>query len=111
MNLLNAISSYSDYLINERNYSRNTLVNYVRDLQDLRDFISNDLGFKSNKIELEYVDEKTLKQFIASYVLHEDIKYSKRTISRKISTLKSFFKFLNKKKYLNANQARNLIFP
>lgn len=111
MNLTNAINSYSDYLINEKNYSKNTLVNYVRDLQNLRSFISKDLGYGSSKIDLEYIDEKTLKQFIASFVLDEDFKYSKRTISRKISTLKSFYKFLNKKKLLKENPSRKLIFP
>lgn len=111
MNLLRAIDKFSAYLINERNYSRHTLMNYVRDLNDLYKFIAKSIESSNPKLDLKYIDENTLKQFIASFVLASDIKYSKRTISRKISTLKSFYKFLNRKEIYSENPSRNLIFP
>ncbi|MCI0450122.1 MAG: site-specific integrase, partial [Chlorobi bacterium] len=111
MNLISAIGKFSDYLINEKNYSKHTLMNYVRDLNDLYRFIAKNIEDKNAKIELRYIDEDTLKNFLASFVLNSDIKYSKRTISRKISTLKSFYKFLNRKKIFAENPSRNLIFP
>ncbi|HMQ80437.1 MAG TPA: tyrosine-type recombinase/integrase [Ignavibacteria bacterium] len=111
MNLIHAIDKFSAYLINEKNYSKHTLMNYIKDLNDLYSFIAKSLEDTTPKIELKYIDESTLKSFIAAFVLNKELKYSKRTISRKISTLKSFYKFLNRKKIFAENPSRNLIFP
>ena len=112
MNLIHAIDKFSAYLINEKNYSKNTLMNYVKDLNDLYSHLAKTLEGESNpKIELKYIDEASLKGFIAGFVLNKELKYSKRTISRKISTLKSFYKFLNRKKLFGENPSRNLVFP
>lgn len=111
MQLRQAISKFSDYLINEKNYSRHTLMNYIRDLNDLYKFIAKNQEESKPQIELKYIDELTLKEFIASFILSDDVSYSKRTISRKISTLKSFYKFLNRKKLFEGNPSAGLIFP
>ena len=111
MNLIHAIDKFSAYLINEKNYSKHTLMNYIKDLNDLYSFIAKSLEDTTPKIELRYIDEATLKSFIAGFVLNKELKYSKRTISRKISTLKSFYKFLNRKKLYSQNPSRNLVFP
>ncbi|MEO8513063.1 MAG: tyrosine-type recombinase/integrase [Ignavibacteria bacterium] len=111
MNLIHAIDKFSAYLINEKNYSKHTLMNYVKDLNDLYSHIAKSLEESNPKIELQYIDEGSLKSFIAGFVLNKELKYSKRTISRKISTLKSFYKFLNRKKLFAENPSRNLVFP
>ena len=111
MNLIHAIDKFSAYLINEKNYSKHTLMNYIKDLNDLYSFIAKSLEESSPQIELKYIDEATLKGFIAGFVMNRELKYSKRTISRKISTLKSFYKFLNRKKHYSENPSRNLVFP
>ncbi len=111
MNLISAIDKFSAYLINEKNYSRHTLLNYVKDLNDLYIFIAKLSGIAEAKIELKYIEEEDLKRFIANFVQNREVKFSKRTISRKISTLKSFYKFLNRKKLFPENPSRNLIFP
>ncbi|MGH2574890.1 MAG: tyrosine-type recombinase/integrase [Ignavibacteria bacterium] len=111
MNLLSAIDKFSAYLINERNYSKHTLMNYIRDLDDLYKFIAHSLNSNNTKVELRRIDEKVLKNFIASFLINHFKKYSKKTISRKISTLKSFYKFLNRKKLYSQNPSRKLIFP
>lgn len=111
MNLIHAVDKFSSYLINEKNYSKHTLMNYIKDLNDLYSFLAKTLEEKNPKIELKYIDEQTLKNFIASFVLNKEQKFSKRTISRKISTLKSFYKYLNRKKLYSLNPSRNLVFP
>jgi integrase/recombinase XerC len=111
MNLITAIDKFSAYLINEKNYSRHTLLNYIKDLNDLYSHIAKSAEDTKSKIELKYIDEETLKKFISGFVLSKEFKYSRRTISRKISTLKSFYKFLNRKKLYSENPSRNLIFP
>ncbi len=111
MNLIHAIDKFSAYLINEKNYSKHTLMNYVKDLNDLYSHLAKTIEESNPKIELQYIDEGSLKSFIAGFVLNKELKYSKRTISRKISTLKSFYKFLNRKKIFAENPSRNLVFP
>lgn len=111
MNLISAIDKFSAYLINEKNYSKNTLMNYIKDLNDLYRFLAGTLEESNPKIELQYIDEATLKSFIAAFVRDKESNYSKRTISRKISTLKSFYKFLNRKKLFGENPSRKLVFP
>jgi len=111
MNLITAIDKFSAYLINEKNYSRHTLLNYIKDLNDLYSHIAKSTEDTKSKIELKFIDEETLKKFISGFVLSKEFKYSRRTISRKISTLKSFYKFLNRKKIYSENPSRNLIFP
>ncbi len=111
MNLIHAIDKFSAYLINEKNYSKHTLMNYVKDLNDFYTHLAKTLEESNPKIELQYIDEPSLKSFIAGFVLNKKLKYSKRTISRKISTLKSFYKFLNRKKLYTENPSRNLVFP
>jgi site-specific recombinase XerD len=88
MNLIHAIDKFSAYLINEKNYSKHTLMNYIKDLNDLYSYIAKSQEDSKPKIELQYIDEATLKGFIAGFVMNREVKYSKRTISRKISTPK-----------------------
>jgi integrase/recombinase XerC len=83
----------------------------MHDLHSLYKYIANELGYKSAKIELEFIDSDTLKGFIGSFIKNPELKFSKRTISRKISTLKSFYKYLNRKGIFNSNPAKNLVFP
>jgi integrase/recombinase XerC len=111
LNLLSAIGKFSEYLINEKNYSAHTVINYQRDLDDLYKHTAKKTETTKARIELEYIDEETLKSFIASFILDKEKKYSRKTISRKISTLKSFYKFLNRKKLYSENPAQALIFP
>ena len=111
MNLLSAINKFSDYLINEKNYSKHTSLCYTKDLNDLYSYIAKRTEEKKPKLELQYIEEEDLKEFISTFVKEKDIKYSKRTISRKISTLKSFYKFLNRKELYADNPSRELVFP
>ena len=66
MNLIHAIDKFSAYLINEKNYSKHTLMNYVKDLNDLYSFIAKSLEDKNPKVELKFIDELTSKSFISS---------------------------------------------
>ena len=83
------------YLSTERNYSPNTVRAYKNDLADFNNFLV------LNKISIDKVDVKTLNKYIAS--LHK--KNSKTSISRKLSTLRTFFAFLIRKGLLANNPA------
>lgn len=111
MTLITAINKFSEYLINEKNYSKHTVINYMRDLNDFYTFIATTMNNEIIKIELKYIDKEVFQEFIASFYTNKQKKYSKKSISRKISTLKSFYKFLNRKEIIDTNPAKCLRFP
>ncbi|KFE97772.1 integrase [Chryseobacterium formosense] len=83
------VDKFLDYLQFEKRYSPHTITSYRRDLEDFHSFYiktegSEDL-FKANK--------KVIRNFVVE--LSEN-GISKRTVNRKLSTLRSFYLFLLK---------------
>ena len=76
------ISEFIDYLTNVKNYSLDTITNYKRDLEQFEKF---------NK--KEEVDYQKIRAYLA--FLYEK-KYSKATISRHLSSLRSYFNYFEK---------------
>jgi tyrosine recombinase XerC len=100
-------SYYIDKFLNsleiEKNYSNHTLVNYRIDLEDFGKFLED------QKIsDIKNIDYFILRKFLS--ILTER-NLNKRTLSRKISTLKSFFKFMMKEGEIKSNPAASLIYP
>jgi tyrosine recombinase XerC len=106
MNFNKYIQEYLSYLKVSLNYSPHTITSYENDLKQFETFLS--LTFGKNEFDLNDIELSILKSFVAD-LFDED--YSTRSISRKISLLKSFFKYLAKKKYIKKNTASTLIFP
>ena len=112
------LNEYLEYLKVTRNYSVHTLISYENDLKQFSDYIilsSADQNKKSAEriIEINKFDLIFLKSYIANLAdpfAHKK-QYSKKSISRKISVLKSFYKYLYKKKYISKNYSSSLIFP
>ena len=74
--------------LKSQNVSPHTLRNYAIDLNDLEIFLMKE---SPSSIPLEMIDRKTIRSFLAA--LSSQGKH-KRTIARKLSTLRSFFKYL-----------------
>ena len=83
------IEKFLDYLQLEKNYSSNTLSAYKRDLIQYNNFIIENNG----NLEIENADYKIIRSWIVSMV---NSNISNRSINRKVSSLKSFYKFLSK---------------
>ena len=83
------IEKFLDYLQLEKNYSPNTLSAYKRDLIQYNKFIIENNG----NLEIENADYKIIRSWIVSLVSSN---ISNRSINRKVSSLKSFYKFLIK---------------
>ena len=90
------IEKFIEYLKVERNYSPNTLVAYKHDLIEFRTFLIE----KNHKSSIEEVDYKIIRSWIIS-IVNNDI--SNRTVNRKVSSLKSFYKFLCKTGTINSS--------
>ena len=94
-NLLNNVISFLRYLKEEKNYSKFTIINYGKDLKLFLDFLN------CEKIStLENVDYPIIRSYL-SFLYEKD--YSKKTISRNISTLRSFFKYQKSQNMVSKN--------
>ena len=94
--MTNNINSFRDYLQHEKNYSLHTITAYMKDLEFFSDFLKSD--FDSEK--LENVNYSIIRSWIVSLVGQE---ISNSSINRKISSLKSFYKFLLKTKQIEVS--------
>ena len=81
------LQSFLDYLTIEKNDSNHTILNYELDIKEFLDYCLN------NKLNYINVTYKQVRGYI-SY-LYEEKKDKQTTISRKISALRSFYRFLS----------------
>ena len=89
------LNKFVIYLKDERNYSDYTITNYSIDIEEFYIFLK-----KENITRLQDVDYKMLRKYL-NYMTEN--KYSNKTISRKLSSLRTFFKYLVKKEIINNN--------
>lgn len=99
------IDKFLDYLKIEKNYSPHTMINYRVDLKDFNIFLVHS---HKKDIDIKRIDYFLLRKFLA-VLSTKNLK--KRTIARKISTLKSFFKFLMREGVVQNNPGSSLIYP
>ncbi len=97
------IDKFLNYLNIEKNYSSHTINNYAADLREFGEFLDSRGGK-----DIKRIDYFLLRKFLS--VLSEK-KLNKRSISRKISTLKSFFRFILREGLAKSNPAASLIYP
>jgi tyrosine recombinase XerC len=100
------IELYAFFLKNEKNYSNYTIISYRNDLIQFFNYLKLYRILKDDKIE--YVDRSVMRKYIV-YLKKSD--YSARSISRKISTVRSFFKFCLREGIIKVNPTINLITP
>ena len=94
--MLTTKESFKDYLQKEKNYSLHTVTAYCNDLSDFEFFLKQ--NFDQDK--LEEVNYSQIRSWIVSLV---DAGISNTSVNRKISSLKSFYKFLLKIKQVDAS--------
>lgn len=80
------IQPFLDYLKFEKRYSHHTLLSYQTDLITFFDFVTITFG----ETDLPHITHSIVRSWLASL---KDAGLTAKSINRKISTLKSFFKF------------------
>lgn len=83
------IEKFLDYISIEKRYSQNTVISYKKDLEDFLLFVSDTEGTS----DLRKVDKKVVRNFMAHL---SEKQIHKRSINRKLSSLRSFYLFLLK---------------
>ena len=98
-----AIKDYKSYLKIERGLSLNSIVSYENDIISLKNYILD------NKIKESPIE--CTPDTVNSFIYNSSKKNSPRSQARKISGLKSFFKFLVFEGYLKSSPMSNIESP
>lgn len=91
--VIKLIEDFRLWLNHERGYSAHTLDAYSRDLSGFFAFWADYLGYLAQIADLQNIDVRTFRAFLSR---QNQRHLSKTSVSRELSTLKSFFKWLNR---------------
>jgi len=97
MDFSQQLDKFIHFLKNERNYSPHTQSNYRRDLKFLVGFIGQ-----------RKIDRSLAREYLLAL---EKNKFSRRSIARKLSSTRSFCRFLVREKRLEQNPFESLLTP
>lgn len=98
------IQSFLHYIEYERRYSRHTIESYHNDLEQLFFYLKSEY----QKEEIELATHLEIRSWMVSMM---EAQISPRSINRKLSTLKSFFKFLMRKGVVKKSPLAKVLAP
>ena len=98
------IKNFLDYLTIEKRYSVHTTVSYRNDLNQFNLYLSESYsGIEFKKVEMIHV---------RSYMVHLlESKLAKSTVARKVSSIKSLYKFMKKEQLISSSPIQLLETP
>lgn len=97
-------SSFLDYLRYERNYSEKTVSAYAEDISQLEEFAGKEMG-EFNPVE---VKPDLIREWIVSLM---DKGYTSTSVNRKLSSLRSFYKYLLRQGVVEVDPLRKISGP
>lgn len=98
------IERFLQYLQYEKNYSSHTVLSYKNDLLQFAFFLES----VEDKSDVSIANSDSIRQWIIELMGNG---LSARSVNRKLSSLKSFYKFLIHERVIKQNPARNIISP
>lgn len=98
------MDAFHDYMVIELGLSRNTIEGYTRDVLQYLDYLDTELGIH----DVKAITKDAIHTFIAHLY---DKKLNASTVSRKISAIKLFHKFLYLNDYVNENLLSFIVKP
>lgn len=110
MSLHELINSFLKHLNEQKGYSRHTIRNYYSDLIQFAEFIASKKPLpegEKNVLELEAIDHLIIREYLGSLYR----RLSRATIARKLSAIRSFFHYLEKRALNNGNPAADIATP
>ncbi len=105
MSLENWIDRFLDFMKLEKNSSAHTVKSYAEDLFLARDFFTKQLG---GAADVDTISSRTMRGFLAH--LHEN-GYAPSSIARRLSALRSFFRYTSREGATEKNPAEGLRTP
>jgi integrase/recombinase XerC len=94
------LETFVNYLKVEKNASAHTIKNYAVDLKAFEAFLAGK--------DVDTVDHFALRRYLADMRARA---FAKRTVARKLASLRSFFRFLYREGYIKNNPTAALITP
>lgn len=98
--MMNYFSDFKEYLCNKKSSSENTIESYLRDVTSFSEYLSEQ-GIESPL----NADEKIVEGFVNHL---KEMGRSATTISRNISSVRCFYKYLNSAGVTDRNPAKNI---
>ncbi len=95
---------FIDYLRYEKNYSSLTEISYFNDIIQFEEFIKA----KDENLALISVDSDIVRTWIGSLI---EVGFKTSSVNRKLSSLKSFYKFLTKSGIIEKNPVKSVSGP
>jgi integrase/recombinase XerC len=95
---------FLDYITFEKRYSQHTIDAYRSDLEQFSAFLDN----QYNSPHIYKVDHQVIRSWVVSLMESGN---TTRTVNRKITTLKSYFKFLVKEGTIKENPMNRVVAP
>ncbi|MEK9619351.1 MAG: tyrosine-type recombinase/integrase [Flavobacteriales bacterium] len=104
MGNITLIKNFLDYLTIEKRYSVHTTISYRNDLNQFNLYLSESYsGIELQKVEMIHV---------RSYMVHLlESKLAKSTVARKVSSIKSLYKFMKKEQLISSSPIQLLETP
>ncbi len=98
------LNNFIDYLRHEKKFSKHTVSSYHNDLLQFSDYLEKEVS-GINLLQITYLQ---VRAWVASLI---DKGISARSVNRKLSSLKSFYKFLLRNKHIKVNPVQRIQGP
>ena len=89
MNFDDALNKFLRYLKLEKQYSIHTSTNYKRDINQFKEFLKEQYDYLLNNVEK--ISPAVVREYLSTMIISG---ISRRSVARKLSALRSFFKYL-----------------
>lgn len=100
------IGSFLNYLRYERGYSVHTVIAYERDLLHFKSYIEE--STENESFDCNLIDTDQIRNWMV-YLLEQQM--TAASVNRKLSSLKSFFKYLKRQNVVDGNPLRFVVGP
>ena len=98
-------NEFTQYIAAEKRFSEHTIKSYLTDLNQFTTYIGAEFEIHEDVSEINF---QIIRSWIASML---EKKISPRSVNRKISTLKTYFKFLLRNKFLEESPMLKIVTP
>lgn len=100
--MIDLIRRFKDFLVSERNYSEHTVRAYLTDLSEFNGFLRRK-GVLNDGSDISCIDEVSIRAYVGWLY---GKKSSKKSTSRKLASIRTFFEFLMREGVIRKNSAK-----
>lgn len=97
------LENFEKYLITEKRYSGHTTIAYLKDIQDFLDFLQIE-----TKEEFATISHQVIRGWIVVLI---ESNISNRSVNRKLSSLRTYFRWLNRLGVIKINPMLKIVGP